>query len=987
MKRICFLLLCFLLLFLSGAGAEDAYESLKLINATNWVSYFDDLLGYRYDSHGCLHFSPADIYLLYKTIPPGIPLTVKKYQLKQNEPPFPVAKVPYLADMTNSLQDIDKHRRMFKAYPTELVVYPSLDRLFILVNGYPYAKIMALAGLPEDYLMAYGVKKGQPITWDFMRSTPTDPGTYKVLRVTDHYLSSAYYKNTVVPFGAWIRQVKGVWSYQKDGKWHKLPKHIAADLGRPAQEREYSYYDVSVDQQGRFVAGRYAGHDFGKYVLLWTQNGQTHYPEMGYAAGELAYEQIILVKDLVHLLTVAGPDEFDVCVSKNENFTFYKGLYQFKSSQGKQATATKVDPALFSYYKLFNGFELTQKDRQLIDPRVSKAFKEYQENRLPRDKQARWQALGLYYYLRFNSLVIDKQAYWYEKVKNDWELFKELRAELRNDFDRMGVLALENRQNILEGWLNERLEFKPAALPKQAKYLTDLSFANFFKPQDESMLFTERERAVMQERIRQAVKGEVKGLDLNIVEALNKYNFGVLLNEILGDLYKSHGCMHVSPRNSVFLFELLPVGARMKVYKYSERVSQEALAKIPSLADLVDFEADLDKLKEKFASTREVQVAVYPYSGDWIIYVKDRPLARLRIRGGPQTKFYLLQGRDKDGKPVFEDHLAYPTSPGDYYIFRKTEHYLSNIYHDQTVIPMGGTISWREDKDKWIFQDKNGNWKDMPKMVAADLARPPAEREYTYYDTVKNPSGEVVGMKWGSHPFGQYALQTTIDRKTPFPELIHSSGDLIMEERQLVNDLIKVLTAPHDALDDCIKYSQNFELYKICYDYTRNPKRDDLIQMKERAAYKLYYGMTMSSQETASLPQDVIIANKVLKGKELTNEEIRVLIDNGIAYKRGGKLKTNMSKVLGLQFDTYQYVVTIQKYAHHYGTLKKHWEELSGLRRALLKDFNTFVIKDPQLFHNFMRELMLKRNRLEKLTQEKALELLNEMLGQEGDML
>jgi hypothetical protein len=465
---------------------------------------------------------------------------------------------------------------------------------------------------------------------------------------------------------------------------------------------------------------------------------------------------------------------------------------------------------------------------------------------------------------------------------------------------------------------------------------------------------------------------------------LNKYNFGVLLNEILGDLYKSHGCMHVSPRNAVFLYELLPIGAQMKVYRYSEQISPEVLSHVPELANLVNFEGDLEKLKEKFAVTSEVQVAVYPYSGDWIIFVKDRPFARLRIRGGPQAKFYLLQGRDRDGKPIFEDHPAYPTSPGDYFIFKKVEHYLSSIYRDQTVIPMGGTIKWRADKNKWIFQDKNGNWKDMPGMIAADLERAPEEMEYTYYDTVRNPSGEVIEMKWGSHPFGRYALQTTVNKKTPFPELIHSSGDLIMEERQLVNDLIKVLTAPHDELDDCIKYSQNFELYKICYDFTRNPRRDDLIQLRERAAYKLYYGMPMSTQEVAALPQDVVIANKVLKKKELANHEIRVLIDNGIAYKRSGKLKTDMHKILGLQFDTYQYVVTIQKYAHHYGTLKKHWKELSGMRRALLKDFNTFVIKDPQLFHNFMRELMLKRNRLEKLSQENALQILNEMLGQEG---
>jgi len=610
---------------------------------------------------------------------------------------------------------------------------------------------------------------------------------------------------------------------------------------------------------------------------------------------------------------------------------------------------------------------------------VAKAVKEYKESRLPRNKRARWEALGLYHYYKINRLVIDKQIGWYTAVKKDWEFFKKLRVDLRKDFDQMGVLSVENRQNILENWINDRLKFKQVGPPKQAKYLTDLSFSTFFRPDEETTLFTEREREIMVQKIRDTVRGAGDaGLDLNIVNALNGYNFGVLLNEILGDLYKSHGCMHVSPRNSVFLYDLLPVGAQMKVYKYSERVSEEAIKNVPFLADMVNFEEDMDMLKEKFAVTSEVKVAVYPYSGNWIVYLKDKPFARLRIRGGPQSKFYLLQGRAEDGKPIFEPHLAYPTSPGNYFIFKKYDNYVSNIYHDQTLIPMGGIIS--KEGNSWIFEDQAGEWKKITKAVGIDLKRPLEEREYTYYDVTKDPSGEVISMKWGSQPFGRFALQTTKDKKTAWPELIHSSGDLIMEERQLVNDLIKVLTAPHDELNDCVKYSQNFDLYRICYEFTESPKRTDLIQAKERTAYRLYFKLPLTREELALLPADSVIANKVLNNKKLTSDEIKVLIDEGIAYRRGGELKINMQKIMGLQFDTYQYVVTIQKYAHHYKVLKNNWEKLSGIRRALLQDFNTFVIKDTQLFHNFMRELMLERNDLKRLSQEDALQLLNGML-------
>ncbi|MBU1867384.1 MAG: hypothetical protein KKD13_02800, partial [Candidatus Margulisbacteria bacterium] len=71
----------------------------------------------------------------------------------------------------------------------------------------------------------------------------------------------------------------------------------------------------------------------------------------------------------------------------------------------------------------------------------------------------------------------------------------------------------------------------------------------------------------------------------------------------------------------------------------------------------------------------------------------------------------------------------------------------------------------------------------------------------------------------------------------------------------------------------------------------------------------------------------------------------------------------------------------IGKGANHYGALKERWPELASLRQALLKDFNNFVLKDPRLFQAFMRELMLKRNRLERLTQKNAVEILDRMIS------
>lgn len=985
LKKYLFFIVLFLGLNLSFVSFAQDFESLNLINQRNWADYFNQYMGDLYFSHGCLHLSPSDIFLLTQTIKPQTLIEIKPYKLKPEDVPFNLDKINSFASLVKNEADLAYYKNLFNALNTKILVYPSLDCLVIFSNLQPLAKIKIQAGPAEDFLMAFDVAKGQAIEWDFSLATPTDAGIFRVLKSTDHYISSAYYKNTIIPFGAWLVKKQGAWLYEEKGQWFRVPEHVAKDIEEPFESQQYNYFDITFDKAGKAVSGRWAGHDFGRDVLLWTNDGRTHYPEMAYAAGELVYEQILFRKDLVQLLTFDGGDEFEEACAQNANFSLYKQCYEFKSSQG-QAKVDKILPQYLAYYKLFNNLPLSSADYQAMDERLAKAFYMQRENRLPRNKAERQKAIGLYEHLRLNSAVIDKQALWYENTKKDWAFFKSLRQALRKDFELMGVFSLENRQNILEDWLNQRLEFRTAFAPSQAKYVKALTFSEFFKPDEKSVLFNERERKAMLKFLQKSKAGG-NNLQLKSISALNDYNFGLLLNEILGDLYKSHGCLHVSPRYSLFLYDLLPVGTKIFIHEYSEKVTEEVFAEIPYLSQLADFQEDLNKLKEKFIATSEVKVEVFPSSGIWIIKLQDKPLAKLRVKGGPQAKMYLVQGRDEKGRPIFEDHLAYPTTSGTFYVFKKAKDYKSNIYADTTAIPMGGEIrirerekNEREEKAQWVYENEKKEWILVPYSIQADLNKPKEQREYTYYDPVVDASGEVVSIKWGSHPFGTFALQTTRDKKTAFPELIHSSGDLIMEERSLINDLIEVLSAPHDDLDECIKYNRNFDLYKNCYDFTQNPSREDLIQEKERAAYKLYLGLSLSSLEAKTLPLDVVAADKFLRNKELNAQEIKVLTDEGIISRRSGKLRVNQEKILGLSFDTYQYVVAIQKYSHHYQTLKKYWPELSNLRKSMLQDFNNFVIKDPEAFKNFVRELMLKRTNLERVSEGSAQDILEQML-------
>lgn len=970
------LALLLLLIFSTSAIAYD-YESLRLINSTNWANKFDKYFGYLYDSHGCLHLTPSDIYLFSKVVYKGMEIDIKGYNVSEGSLPRKYKDAPFLQDITNSLEDIKSHIKNTYTWEAKVEVFPAANKLFITINGKPYAKIRALSGLPNEYLTAFEVNKNNPIIWDSVVSTPTDPGQYKILKSTDHYISSTYYINTVVPFGAWIVNSNGRWVYQKNGIWYRLPEAIRVDVVGNPSDRQYNYYDFSYNKDGSLHALRWAGGDFGKYAVTWTKDGVKRYPELAYCAGQLLYEQIILIKDIVKLLTLPNVYDFDSCVSRDENLSFYRKIYEFIQSKGKNIPK-EGEYSAFSYYKLFNNFELDAKDNSLIDPRVLKAFNEYNSNTLPRNKDARRKALGLYEFLRQNSLNMDEYANIYKSLRDDWGFYVDLKKKLEVDFQSMGIYSQDNRQNVLEGWLSGRLEFQTAMPPSFAKNAGDLSFRSFFEENTGNNKYTERERDIMYNYVLRSLSGEAGLIDLYSVDALNSYNFGILLSEILGDLYWSHGCLHVSPRNMIFLYRLVPINSRITIYDYSKDISRESLSKVANLADLVNFSDDLDKLKTSFL-TREVEIAVYPKNGQWIIYLDKQAFAKLDVKSGPKTVMRLLKERDKNGKPIFEGSLAYPTRSGRFFAFKKVEDYLSNLYRDTTIVPMDSKVM--RIKDKWVYEDRKGNIKNLPQSLASELDSASDSKYLQYYGLEKDSSGEVVALKWGGNPFGRYIIQMSYDKIYPVPEIIHSSGDLILEERGLVDDLISVLSAPYDNVENCVENDENFSLYKACYDFTANSSSDGIVGSIEAANYRLYYSLPLSQSDIALLPKDAIVAFKYLRGKEaLTGDEEKLLVVEGIAKYSQGKLSVDKEKAYGLCYDVYRYVVAIEKLGGHYETLKKHWPELYALRKALLYDFNNLTIKDPKFFHDFTKELMLERVSLHRIDKNKALLLLKRMI-------
>jgi hypothetical protein len=291
------------------------------------------------------------------------------------------------------------------------------------------------------------VEKGKPFDRDFMMATPTDAGIYKILGKTDRYFSPTYSEITKLSFGELMRNRKGVWSYRKYANFVPVPKFIRQDLEQDEARRYYNYFDEIKDKAGNIISIRWAGNDFGKYVITWTKDGRTKYPEIGYCAGQLLFEQYSLVSQIADILTMqAGPD-LEALIKKSPAFLEYKNI-----SEGKLA------PEEEAIFKLFHGIRLTAADKAVLDPRLKNAFDVFSSGRVPKAGKARKDIISLYNYLRVYNIGIEKQSKWYQKLKDDWAFWGGLREQLAKEFDKEGT-SQDSRKKLVEGWLNERLEF------------------------------------------------------------------------------------------------------------------------------------------------------------------------------------------------------------------------------------------------------------------------------------------------------------------------------------------------------------------------------------------------------------------------------------------------------------------------------------------------------------------------------------------------
>lgn len=363
----------FLILFQQNTFANDN-NLIKALNSYNINKIEQTFLGYQYDSHGCFHFYPRDIYVLYRIIPKGSLFIINNY--KKNAP-IKYKRLPLLASKISSTRDIKYYQNLFTNKNFEAKAFPKDDLWVIFHNKKPLFKIKTIGGPKKNYYLSFGADTNKKITFEKSLAHQTTPGTYYFWGGDKDFYTPYYNDTTLLPIGSKIsQQYNGSYVYEKKGKTYPLPKSIKEDMKNQCDILNFKYYDIKQNKEGRIKEAKWCSNDFGKYVIYWSRDKKSIRSEIGYATGDLLYEEIIFLQDLANALA-KGSIKFNKqeFISSFSDYNNYLSVYDFLYNQNSDINIKNYD--VNTYLKMMYRIKVSYKDWEKISPIVRAAYKKY----------------------------------------------------------------------------------------------------------------------------------------------------------------------------------------------------------------------------------------------------------------------------------------------------------------------------------------------------------------------------------------------------------------------------------------------------------------------------------------------------------------------------------------------------------------------------------------------------------------------------------
>lgn len=334
----------------------------------------------------------------------------------------------------------------------------------------------------------------------------------------------------------------------------------------------------------------------------------------------------------------------------------------------------------------------------------------------------------------------------------------------------------------------------------------------------------------------------------NLVLELNKINFAAISDKILGDLYESHGCIHISPATAKILYAIIPNKSIVNIMKYSDNIS-ENINELPWVSELIENTEALNSDVFKNNS-----ITIYP-DKIGVLYSNNKAIGKFDMTNGPKLANYPLVSTKENGELIFDKNHATKTPSGKFTTFQKTKHFYAPAYPETSLLKQGAFV--KKINGSWNYKDdKSNTWKILPQKMAQDLTGNPPELSLPFYDLERDSKGKVFAAKWGGHPFGNVSFLLMNERGIVTSILMHTNGELVLEEKEIAHYMAEIITiSPEIKWNEYVSSNTSLLQKKYIADFIDDPFNPDFKINSSTVMYKLANNLKISENEKEKIEE------------------------------------------------------------------------------------------------------------------------------------